>query len=110
MSGVSEGETPRAAAGGGMRRRARVDANHAAVRGALRLCGWVVVDLSATGRGLPDLVAVKAGRCVFIEVKDGSRPPSARRLTPDQERLHADFAAKGFPVRVITSVDEVAQL
>lgn len=90
-----------------MRRRARVDANHAAIRGALRLLGWTV---GATGRGMPDLVAVKSGRCVFIEVKDGAKPPSARKLTPDQQRLHWSFQSAGFPVRVITSVDETRTL
>lgn len=38
-----------------------------------------------------------------MEVKDGSKPPSARKLTPDEARWHAQW--KG-PVFVVNNVSE----
>jgi hypothetical protein len=37
----------------------------------------------------------------LLEVKDGAKPPSARKLTPEQEEWH-----RHWPVAVVTSVDE----
>ena len=64
-----------------MRRAARVDANHAEITGTLRQCGWTVHDTSGVGGGFPDLVIAKGGRLVLVEIKDGAKKPSARRLT-----------------------------
>ena len=43
----------------------------------------------------------------FVEVKDGTKPPSARRLTPDEERWHAEVRAFGAEVRVVTQAYQV---
>lgn len=88
----------------------RTDANHASIRTALRQCGWLVADLSAAGKGFPDLVAIRGGRTVFVEVKDGKKSPSARKLTPAQVELHEAFQRAGHKVQVITDVDQVATL
>ncbi len=89
-----------------MRRRARVDNNHAEIRQALRAVGWWVRDTSAYGEGWVDLFCAKHGRAVMVEVKDGRKSPSKRKLTPAQEKLHAELIAAGIEVRVITSVSE----
>lgn len=91
-----------------MRRAAKVDANHAAIVRALSDVGCGVVDLSAVGGGVPDLLVHPPGyphceRMVLLEIKDGSKPPSARKLTPAQEKFHAGW--KGL-LRVVTTVDE----
>jgi hypothetical protein len=88
----------------------RVDANHAGIRQALRQCGWWVKDMSAMGKGWPDLLAVKAGRAVLVEVKDGSKPPSDRKLTAPQEALHAELKSAGWPVVIVTSVSDAMEL
>lgn len=93
-----------------MRRRARTDANHADIREALRAVGWEVFDISAVGRGWPDLLAVKHGVVRFIEVKDGEKPPSARQLTKDEAEWHARYQRAGGQVLVVTSVDEALAL
>lgn len=74
-----------------MRRAARTDANHLAIVGALRACGAQVLSLAAVGKGCPDLLILHRGRYQLIEVKNGTLPPSARRLTPKQEEFHRDW-------------------
>lgn len=89
-----------------MRRAAKTDANHAEVVAALRSAGCGVCDLSAVGAGVPDLLVCAPTwphSSVLLEVKDGRKPPSARKLTPDQQRFHA--AWKG-AIRVVTSPAE----
>jgi Holliday junction resolvase-like predicted endonuclease len=53
------------------RRAARVDGNHAQIVAELRAAGCHVEDLSAVGRGVPDLVVASpsGARMVFVEVK-----------------------------------------
>jgi hypothetical protein len=41
---------------------------------------------------------------MLMEIKDGSLPPSHRRLTPDQVKWHTEW--KGWRVAVVTSVEE----
>jgi len=72
-----------------MRRAARVDANQAEIVAALRKCGCTVQSLASVGNGVPDLLVGRAGRNYLLEVKDGSKSPSARDLTGDELRwLH----------------------
>jgi hypothetical protein len=39
-------------------------------------------------------------------VKDGALPPSARKLTPHEELVHAKLKTKGITVEIVTGVDE----
>lgn len=82
-----------------MRRAPRLDANHLEVVRALRAAGCAVWSTAALGGGFPDLVVFHV-RCGvrLLEVKDGSKPPSARRLTDDER----DFG-RLFPVAVVLS-------
>lgn len=73
-----------------MRHAKRTDRNHAEIRDALRALGWTITDLSGAGDGIPDLaVHLRPGVPHFIEIKDGSKPLSAQKLTAAQERWHA---------------------
>ena len=92
-----------------MRRAARQDANHADVVGALRAIGCSVLDLSRHGNGCPDILVYvpKLHAYVLVEIKDGSKPPSKRKLTPDQEKFHREWRG---PVVVVESVDEALRL
>ncbi len=68
---------------------------------ALRAAGCLVLSLAGLGKGVPDLlVGTPQGDLVLIEVKDGAKPPSARRLTEDQERWHQTWRR----VRLITVI------
>ncbi len=82
----------------------RVDDNHAAIVSALRAVGCAVQSLAAVGKGCPDLVVGRRGQTFLLEVKDGSKPPSARKLTPDEEEWHRVWC--GVPVATVKSVVE----
>jgi len=59
----------------------RVDQNQARIVAALRKIGCSVAITSQVGQGLPDLIVGYMGQTVLLEVKDGARPPSERKLT-----------------------------
>lgn len=88
-----------------MRRAARIDANHVDVVKALRAVGCRVLSLAAVGKGVADLLILdRNGRLRLLEVKDGAKPPSGRRLTDAQERFH-----RAWPVEVVTSPREAVE-
>jgi hypothetical protein len=59
-----------------------VDDNQRQIVDALRRVGCSVWSLAGVGKGFPDLAVGFRGRNLFLEVKDGSKPPCKRRLTP----------------------------
>ncbi len=85
-----------------MRRAAKVDANQAEIVQALRQIGAVVQSLAAVGQGCPDLLVLHRNKLHLLEVKDGNKPPSAQKLTPDQVEWHRVWAGH---VVVVNSVD-----
>jgi Holliday junction resolvase len=90
-----------------MRRASKVDANHGQIVEALRSAGASVTSLAAVGSGVPDLLVGYAGMWLLFEVKDGTKSPSRRRLTPDQEEWIK--ASRGGPVWLITSIPEALE-
>ena len=89
-----------------MRRAAKVDANHSEIIGTLRAAGISVFDASAIGRGFPDIIGSYGGRCFLVEIKDGAKYPSQRRLTPQQEAFRATWQS---PIAILETVAQ-AQL
>ncbi len=84
-----------------MRRAGRVDANQASIVEVLRFVGASVAITSGAGDGFPDLLVGWMGETHLLEVKDGAKRPSKRRLTP-AERYFADHW-QGRPVVVVES-------
>ena len=60
----------------------KTDANQASIVSALRQVGASVVDLSAVGRGVPDLLVGFRGQTYLLEVKNKL---GRNRLTADQD-------------------------
>ena len=87
-----------------MRRAAKVDANQREVVAALRDAGATVQLLHAVGEGCPDLLVGYRGGNYLLEVKDGRKPPSAQKLTPQQEIWHRDWRGH----RVVVNSPEAA--
>ena len=82
---------------------ARIDRNHVEIVAALRKAGAFVFSLAGVGKGVPDLLIGYCGKTALIEIKDGAKPPSARRLTPDQLAWHGSWL--GGTLAVVDSVD-----
>jgi hypothetical protein len=72
-----------------MRRAARRDANERRVIDALRACGAYVKQIN--DEGLADLLVFYRGHTLILEVKDGDKPPSARALTPAEQKFHNEW-------------------
>ena len=87
-----------------MRRASKVDANQREVVAALRGAGASVQLLHAVGEGCPDLLVGYKGLNMLLEVKDGAKPPSAQKLTPQQEIWHRDWRGQ----RVVVNSPEAA--
>mgnify|MGYP001609211496 FL=1 len=77
---------------------------------ALRSVGWMVVDLSQLGGGVPDLLVARGGVLRLVEVKDGVQRPSARKLTSAEALFHQQMQPCGVQVRIIERVDQAVQL
>ena len=85
-------------------RAKKVDQNHAEIVHALRSAGASVQTLASVGNGVPDLLVGFRGMNLLMECKDGTKPPSHRKLTQDQELWLQ--AWRGGQVWLVTSVDE----
>jgi hypothetical protein len=90
-----------------VRRRPRIDGNHREIVEALEAVGASVQTLAAVGDGCPDLLVGRGGYIWLIEVKDGSKRPSARTLTPDQRRWINWFNGD---VHIVTCVEEALRV
>lgn len=90
-----------------MRRAARVDDNQGEIVAALRAAGCSVTSLASVGKGCPDLVVGRNGVNYLLEVKDGKKPPSKRRLTDDEKTWHNAWRGH---VAIVNSVEEALQV
>jgi Holliday junction resolvase len=82
----------------------KVDANQGEIVTALEGIGVQVVDLSASGEGVCDLLCGWRGTPYLVEVKnlDGR----GKKLTIPQIRFHEKMRLAGITVHVVTSVAE----
>lgn len=88
----------------------RTDGNHAAILRVMREAGAWVVDTSRVGSGFPDAMVWHRGILSLCEIKDGSLPPSRRKLTLAEQLFHEAAAYHGVPVHIITNETEALAL
>lgn len=89
-------------------RARKVDANQSDIVSTFRALGCSVEPrLARIGEGVPDLLVGKSGWCVPVEVKDGSQPPSRRKLTPDEEAWRKAWAG---PYAIVETSEQAYQL
>jgi hypothetical protein len=86
---------------------AKTDANQVQVVSALRAYGASVQSLAAVGKGVPDLLVAYKGVNLLMEVKDGSKPKSAQRLTEDQIKWHGAWQG---PVCVVDGPESAIRM
>ena len=90
--------------GGRPRMAKRTDSNQTVIVKCLRKLGCSVQILSDVGKGCPDIVVGYRGRNFLFEIKDGEKPPSARKLTEYEQYF---FDTWNGQVCIINSTDEV---
>ena len=89
-----------------MRRAARRDANEGDIIKAMRGEGAYVKVIN--DEGLFDLLVSHRGQTLLVEVKDGAKPPSARRLTDAEQKFHDEWP--GSDLYIVNSVEEALLL
>ena len=87
-----------------MRRAAKIDTNQTELVEVIKAMGGTVQSLAPVGKGCPDLLVGWRGKNLLLEIKDGSRPPSERVLTPDQKRWHSEWKGR---VYIVNSLDDL---
>ena len=82
-------------------RAAKIDANQPAIVQGLRAYGCSVQSLASVGKGCVDILV--GYRCINLcfEIKDPAKPPSARKLTPDQVKWHADWKGSVYVIETL---------
>jgi hypothetical protein len=88
-----------------MRRAAKVDANQGTVIKALRSVGAFVQPLHTIGQGCPDLLVGYRGKWSLMELKDGTKSPSQRKLTDEEQAWHEKAASRA-PVFIAESAED----
>ena len=89
-----------------MRRAARRDDNEKDIIKAMRACGAFVKAIN--DEGTFDLLVWYNGHTLLLEVKDGTKPPSARRLTDAEAKFHGEWP--GSNLYIVNSVQEALDL
>jgi len=73
------------------------------IKARFERAGWMVIKLIQTNcNGIPDLICLKDGKTIFIEVKQPGREP-----TELQKLRHAELIKQGFQVFVLTSEKDI---
>lgn len=89
-----------------MRYRPRLDANHNEIAAAVRKAGWSCISTAGLGDGAPDLLCGKPRIAVWLECKDGAKPPSARQLTLEEKRFAERYTG---PYEVVLSPEDALE-
>lgn len=84
------------------------DLNQAAIMDALRRCGCKVQSLHTVGDGCPDLLCLWHGLLFAVEVKNGSRSPSAQKLTEAEIKFHEEWSEA--PLYILNGVESIPHM
>ena len=67
-----------------------------------------IVRVITQGDGLPDLLVGYNNHTVLMEIKDGRKPPSARKLTENEQKFFDEW--KGGPLYKVESVEQALDI
>jgi hypothetical protein len=95
-----------------MRQAARIDANQKEIVEGLRKLGYSVWITSSLGKGSPDIVIGArspdfGGFNILLELKDGNKCESQRKLTPLEDAFHKTWRGQ---IDVVNNLDEAVAL
>jgi Holliday junction resolvase len=93
-----------------MRRAARIDEAHTEIVAGLRKMGCSVLSLHAVGDGCPDILCGFRGVNLLLELKDGSKSPSRRELTPDELEFLVHWRGTAVVVKTLEEALEMMQV
>jgi hypothetical protein len=86
----------------------KADNNQSSLVKQMRKIPGLTVALTHTvGNGFGDAVIGFRGRNYLVEIKDPSKPPSAKKLTPDEQRFHDEWTGQ---ISVIETIDDVMKI
>jgi hypothetical protein len=86
----------------------KVDTNQSKLVAQMRkIPGLRVAHTHTVGNGFPDVVISYKGVNYLFEIKDPSKPPSARKLTPDEEKFHSTWTGS---IHVIEKIEDVLSI
>ncbi len=90
----------------------RIDKNQPEIVKAFRQLGCQVAITSSVGHGFPDLIVGRPAKqkLLMVEIKDGSKPPSARKLTQDEETFRDAWAGSYVVVESISDAVRTVSL
>lgn len=89
-----------------MRRASRRDVNERKIIDALKACGAYVKQIN--DEGAFDLLVCYRGHTLLLECKDGDKPPSARALTPAEQKFHDEWP--GANLHIVNSEHEALDI
>lgn len=84
-------------------RACRVDRNQPEIVNYFRCLGYSVLIISQL-KNCCDIVVSKDKKTAMIEIKDGEKPPSARKLTEGENKFQDSWQGLYY---IITSVEDV---
>lgn len=88
------------------RRAAKVDDNQSEIVKAFRATGWTVLIISQL-KNCCDIMISKNGRTVAIEIKDGAKPPSARKLSEGEQKFKDAWQGE---YALVESIEDVLKI
>jgi Holliday junction resolvase len=75
----------------------------AKIKARFEQAGWIVVKLIQTNcNGIPDLMCLKGGKTIFVEVKQPGKKP-----TELQQFRHDQLTQNGFQVFILSSEKDI---
>jgi hypothetical protein len=87
-------------------RARRTDSNHTQLLTEARQVGAEILDLHALPGALDALVGYR-GRLYLVEIKDGAKVKSKRKVTPAEELTIARFRLIGCPVLIVETSNDL---
>ena len=88
------------------RRAAKVDDNQSEVVAYFRKTGWTVLIISQL-KNCCDIFVSKNGRTIAVEIKDGKKPPSARKLSDGEIKFKEGWQGE---YALIESIEDIQKL